>query len=104
MILQSVITCPHCATEKLEAMPTDACRFFYTCTGCGVKLRTKPGDCCVFCSYGSVPCPPIQAERSGQAGIPRCLRRISAFIAERDKPVVTRLARLGINQPTASVA
>ena len=19
-----------------------------------------PGDCCVFCSYGSVPCPPIQ--------------------------------------------
>ncbi|HEY5608162.1 MAG TPA: GDCCVxC domain-containing (seleno)protein, partial [Alphaproteobacteria bacterium] len=21
----------------------------------------KPGDCCVFCSYGSVPCPPMQA-------------------------------------------
>ena len=24
-------------------------------------LKPKPGDCCVFCSYGTVPCPPIQA-------------------------------------------
>jgi hypothetical protein len=23
-------------------------------------LKPKQGDCCVFCSYGSVPCPPIQ--------------------------------------------
>ncbi|HEV8330350.1 MAG TPA: GDCCVxC domain-containing (seleno)protein [Steroidobacteraceae bacterium] len=23
-------------------------------------LRPKRGDCCVFCSYGSVKCPPIQ--------------------------------------------
>jgi transposase-like protein len=35
MILESVITCPHCATAKSEIMPTDACQFFYTCTGCG---------------------------------------------------------------------
>src|SRR5262249_4565926 len=34
MILESVITCPHCAIAKSEAMPTDACQFFYTCTGC----------------------------------------------------------------------
>ena len=20
----------------------------------------KPGDCCVFCSYATVPCPPVQ--------------------------------------------
>jgi transcription elongation factor Elf1 len=39
MILESVITCPHCGTAKLESMPTDACQFFYTCTGCGVMLR-----------------------------------------------------------------
>ena len=44
-----------------RAMPTDACRFFYDCKGCGVRLKPKAGDCCVFCSYGSVPCPPIQA-------------------------------------------
>ena len=64
MILQSVITCPECGTAKLETMPTDACQFFYVCTGCGTKLRPNSGDCCVFCSYGSVACPPMQAENS----------------------------------------
>src|SRR4029079_4514293 len=67
MILESVITCPHCATATAETMPVDACRIFYACTKCGATLRPKPGDCCVFCSYGSVPCPPIQAQRSGGA-------------------------------------
>src|SRR5213080_2943311 len=55
MLLQSTITCPHCAVKKTEIMPTDACQFFYECTGCGTKLKPKAGDCCVFCSYGSVP-------------------------------------------------
>jgi hypothetical protein len=66
MIVESTITCPHCGTAKSEAMPTDACQFFYQCTGCGERLRPKEGDCCVFCSYGCVPCPPIQAERSAR--------------------------------------
>ena len=64
MILECVITCPQCGTAKLETMPTDACQFFYMCTGCGTKLRPKSGDCCVFCSYGSVACPLMQAERA----------------------------------------
>lgn len=68
MILESTITCPHCATAKAETMPTDACRFFYKCTGCGAMLQPKQGDCCVFCSYGSLPCPPIQAEASSALG------------------------------------
>jgi hypothetical protein len=68
MILQSVIACPHCGTAKSETMPTDACQYFYVCTGCGERLKPKQGDCCVFCSYGSVPCPPIQAERTTVAG------------------------------------
>src|SRR5712691_4416814 len=61
MILESLLTCPKCGLAKLETMPTDACQFFYECTGCGVLIQPKPGDCCVFCSYGSMPCPPIQA-------------------------------------------
>jgi hypothetical protein len=72
VILETVVKCPSCATEKTEAMPTDACRISYVCTGCGAQLRPKPGDCCVFCSYGSVPCPPIQAERCGEAGAASC--------------------------------
>jgi hypothetical protein len=61
MIEKSTITCPSCGFEATEAMPTDACQFFYDCKGCGMLLRPKPGDCCVFCSFGTVPCPPIQA-------------------------------------------
>jgi len=62
MIAQSTITCPSCGREERETMPTDACQFFYDGKGCGGVLKPKAGDCCVFCSYGSVPCPPVQAE------------------------------------------
>jgi len=59
--LESVITCPNCGHKQRETMPSDACVFFYDCKGCGAVLRPKQGDCCVFCSYGSVKCPPVQA-------------------------------------------
>ena len=58
MILQSIITCPKCGVAKMETMPTEACQYFYECTGCGAKLKPERGDCCVFYSYGSVACPP----------------------------------------------
>jgi hypothetical protein len=64
VILQSVITCPDCGAQHEETMPTDACQFFYECTGCGLLLKPKSGDCCVFCSYGTVACPPIQEEKT----------------------------------------
>ena len=57
--LESDITCPTCGFLKQEVMPTEACQFFYECQGCKTLLRPKTGDCCVFCSFGSVPCPPI---------------------------------------------
>jgi hypothetical protein len=63
-ILQSTLICPECGTAKTETMPTDACQYFYDCTGCGVVLRPKVGDCCVFCSYGDVACPPFQQDRT----------------------------------------
>jgi hypothetical protein len=68
VVLQSVITCPECGAQSVEQMPTDACLFFYDCPACGAVLRPKPGDCCVFCSYGSAPCPPIQEQRGGACG------------------------------------
>lgn len=61
MILESVITCPSCGHKQSESMPTDACLFFYDCKACKTPLRPQHGDCCVFCSYGSVRCPPVQA-------------------------------------------
>lgn len=63
IILESVLTCPECGHAEAEQMPTDACQYFYDCKGCGAVLKPKQGDCCVFCSYGTVPCPPIQADR-----------------------------------------
>lgn len=60
MQLESTITCPECGTRHTETMPTNACIYFHVCGGCGVRLKPLPGDCCVFCSYGDVKCPPIQ--------------------------------------------
>jgi hypothetical protein len=46
-------------------MPTDACQYFYDCRHCGAVLKPLPGDCCVFCSYGDTPCPPVQQDGKG---------------------------------------
>ena len=47
--LKSTITCPEC---------------FYECDNCKQTLKPKEGDCCVFCSYGTVACPPIQENKN----------------------------------------
>src|SRR5215510_4230144 len=60
MELISLVTCPACAYKALEPMPTDACLYIYDCKGCGHRMKPIKGKCCVFCSYGSVPCPPVQ--------------------------------------------
>jgi hypothetical protein len=60
IIAKSTLTCPACGQAKTETMPTDHCQWFYECTHCHAVLRPKPGDCCVFCSYGDAPCPSIQ--------------------------------------------
>ncbi|WP_281744653.1 GDCCVxC domain-containing (seleno)protein [Polynucleobacter yangtzensis] len=64
MELYSTITCPQCGTPKKEQMPTDSCQFFYECSGCKAILKPKAGDCCVYCSYADIPCPPIQENKS----------------------------------------
>lgn len=60
--LESLVTCPECGHQEQELMEPDACIVVYDCDGCGSTLRPREGDCCVFCSFGSVPCPPIQVE------------------------------------------
>lgn len=62
--LQSQIVCPNCGGATTETMPENACQYFYDCGNCGTVLRPLPGDCCVFCSYGDIKCPPVQAEKS----------------------------------------
>src|SRR3546814_6313542 len=67
VVLESTLTCPECGYVKTETMPTNACQWFYECEQCRAVLKPQPGDCCVYCSYGSVPCPPVQ-EHSRQKG------------------------------------
>jgi len=63
-ILQSTITCPKCASTSAETMPTNACQFFWECQSCKTIIKPKKGDCCVFCSYGDNPCPPVQNDKA----------------------------------------
>jgi hypothetical protein len=65
MITVSTLICPHCGEQTTHTMPTNACVVVTTCRTCAAVLRPKSGDCCVFCSYGDVPCPPMQ--QSAQA-------------------------------------
>lgn len=62
-ILTTTMTCPECGHQAVETMPLDRCVFFYECAGCKRVLRPKKGDCCVFCSYGTERCPPVQDDR-----------------------------------------
>ncbi|MGK0373352.1 MAG: hypothetical protein ACJAW1_003626 [Glaciecola sp.] len=58
--LNSTITCSECGHSKTEEMPTNSCLWFYECESCKALLKPLKGDCCVYCSYGTVKCPPIQ--------------------------------------------
>ena len=58
----STITCPICGFRKIELMELNSCQFFYECSKCKSILKPKEGDCCVFCSYGDVKCPPVQSD------------------------------------------
>ncbi len=60
VILESTIKCPECGHKEKETMSKNSCCIIYECKGCGELLKPLKGDCCVFCSYGDVQCPPIQ--------------------------------------------
>ena len=50
--------------KKAETMPTNACQYFYECESPKTVLKPNKGDCCVYCSFGSIVCPPIQENKN----------------------------------------
>ncbi|WP_281169957.1 GDCCVxC domain-containing (seleno)protein [Leucothrix mucor] len=54
------MTCPNCKHQETVTMPKMPGGQLYECTRCHTLLSEKPGDCCIYCSYGSRKCPPIQ--------------------------------------------
>jgi hypothetical protein len=60
------ITCPICGHAAIELIPVNTWLYFYEGLGCGVLLRARRGDCCVFFSYSENRCPSkTKVERSG---------------------------------------
>ncbi|MDQ3047635.1 MAG: hypothetical protein M3R27_08820 [Bacteroidota bacterium] len=60
---KSVVKCPICKYKKEVIMPVMLFQTMYECEECNARLKPNVGDCCVFCSFGSVPCPPVQKEK-----------------------------------------
>ncbi|MCB0790452.1 MAG: hypothetical protein H6595_13885 [Flavobacteriales bacterium] len=56
----SVLRCPQCGKRSRDQMPANASVYFYRCTRCNALFKPLQGDCCVYCSYGDVPCPDRQ--------------------------------------------
>lgn len=57
---EAIIACPLCGAKHEQVMPTDACQYFYKCSKCNETFKPKDGDCCVYCSYANIKCPPTQ--------------------------------------------
>jgi hypothetical protein len=58
--LISKVVCPGCGHRESESMHEGVYQYFYKCKCCGRVLKPIHDDCCVFCSYGDVPCPNTQ--------------------------------------------
>jgi len=54
--LTSILSCPLCRRTSEEIVPPDTWIRRHRCRLCSKDFAAKPGDCCVFCSYGSVRC------------------------------------------------
>ena len=102
IVATSVLTCPHCGFAKPETMPEDACQWYYECTQCHRLLRPKPGDCCIYCSYGSVPCPLVQRSGDQAAAVMTDTAYPHPLRAAYWKALDTRFAQ--VYSPTASAS
>ena len=65
--LASTVRCPECGFQSKEQMPTDFCLIRYECKLCGHIMTPTEGKCCIFCSFGDVPCPPVQKALSADS-------------------------------------
>lgn len=68
MFTEAVIACPFCGFKKNETMPAAYSEKEYTCAKCAKVLTPKEGECCVFCSYSNMICPPQQEKRDCCSG------------------------------------
>mgnify|MGYP001810438122 CR=1 FL=1 len=46
------LVCPQCSTRIATSIEPSACILSHTCPGCGIVIRPRPGEGCIFSSYG----------------------------------------------------
>jgi hypothetical protein len=59
----STLTCPACGYQAEFQMPLHARKKFFQCANCHSHFESNKDKCCIFCSYGSVPCPNAQMKK-----------------------------------------
>jgi hypothetical protein len=64
-----VVTCPVCKTRVQETMTSETPKLIYHCPVCLTWLTPEKGDHCIYDSYGSVNCPPIQVKKRRAKGL-----------------------------------
>jgi hypothetical protein len=56
----STVKCIVCGHKETQRMPCYAAKTYYQCPSCNHILRPLENKCCIYCSYGSTLCPPMQ--------------------------------------------
>jgi len=64
--LRSIVQCPHCHFKVTERMSTTQQVREWECPACHKRVQASPGACCIFCEYGTVPCPAVQQGRGAR--------------------------------------
>ena len=60
VILETVMTCPSCHAKEKQTMWPHFIESVFVCNKCNKPHLQIPDRCCIYCSYGSIECPPIQ--------------------------------------------
>jgi hypothetical protein len=60
----SVLQCTGCGFTQEFEMPQYASRKHFYCPDCRKAHQSRKEECCIYCSYGSVPCPQQQVRLS----------------------------------------
>jgi hypothetical protein len=68
-VADCVVTCPVCKTKVQETMVPETLKLIYHCPVCLTWLSPKKGAHCIYDSYGSVNCPPIQVKKRREQGL-----------------------------------
>lgn len=61
------LLCPQCRTRIATSIESSACIVSHTCPGCGLVIRPRPGEGCIFSSYGNA------NPHRNMANVSRCL-------------------------------